>query len=435
MIFKIMTIVIITIIILIAFYVKYKSLTNRFWATQPCFHFFDIYYYFSNPAIIAKDLPQPNKYCDFVDVITYSFQELTETQQTEMVQFLQKNYDHLHVQSQDQILPFFKGFLDKNNQPMISFFYDTEHTQENMIPSSDTEKIKKERIIKATMTSRVMSFFAKGAYVGNVYYVDYLCVDKLNRKSGVAPKLIQTHEYNQRHRNKSIQISLFKREGELTFIVPLCAFKTHVYNITSRQLPKWENRKGNQKFVRVTSTNLHVWQHCLQEKLLNENSKFKVVMINDIGNILELLNTENIWIFMVITETPDNEDDVTAFYVFRLCGNHQSSSFSSSSSSSISSISCIGTVNFDDHDKDGFFWGFMNSLKWFQKETQWMLLLEEVSDSNELIYMLNKYVVDNDDNDDDDLIFEYMQGQSCAYFFYNYAMTPILPTDAFLMVT
>ena len=37
------------------------------------------------------------------------------------------------------------------------------------------------------------------------YYVDYLCVHKQHRKKTIAPQLIQTHEYFQRHLNKNIQ--------------------------------------------------------------------------------------------------------------------------------------------------------------------------------------------------------------------------------------
>jgi ribosomal protein S18 acetylase RimI-like enzyme len=44
----------------------------------------------------------------------------------------------------------------------------------------------------------------------DAYYVDYLCVDKMFRKKGIAPQIIQTHEYNQRHLNKNIVVSLFR---------------------------------------------------------------------------------------------------------------------------------------------------------------------------------------------------------------------------------
>jgi hypothetical protein len=65
----------------------------------------------------------------------------------------------------------------------------------------------------------------------DVYYIDYLCVDKLHRKKNIAPQLIQTHEYNQSHLNRNICVSLFKREEELTGIIPLTVYKTYCFNM------------------------------------------------------------------------------------------------------------------------------------------------------------------------------------------------------------
>ena len=41
--------------------------------------------------------------------------------------------------------------------------------------------------------------------------------------------MIQTHEYNQSHKNKNICVSLFKREEELTGIIPLTIYKTYCF--------------------------------------------------------------------------------------------------------------------------------------------------------------------------------------------------------------
>ena len=41
----------------------------------------------------------------------------------------------------------------------------------------------------------------------DVYYIDYLCVDKSYRKKGIAPEVIQTHYYNQSHINKNITVN------------------------------------------------------------------------------------------------------------------------------------------------------------------------------------------------------------------------------------
>ena len=65
------------------------------------------------------------------------------------------------------------------------------------------------------------------------YYVDYLCVHKHHRNSGIAPQQIQTHYYHQRRMNPDIHVNLFKREGKLTGIVPLCVYSTYLFDTTS----------------------------------------------------------------------------------------------------------------------------------------------------------------------------------------------------------
>ena len=57
-------------------------------------------------------------------------------------------------------------------------------------------------------------------------------VDKYHRNKNIAPQIIQTHEYNQSHSNKKICVSLFKREEELTGIIPLTCYDTYCYNIS-----------------------------------------------------------------------------------------------------------------------------------------------------------------------------------------------------------
>ena len=58
----------------------------------------------------------------------------------------------------------------------------------------------------------------------------FLCVDKFYREKNIAPQLIQSYEYTQRHDNKESKVSLFKREGKLTGIVPLTVYKSYIFN-------------------------------------------------------------------------------------------------------------------------------------------------------------------------------------------------------------
>ena len=75
----------------------------------------------------------------------------------------------------------------------------------------------------------ILGGFNQNKNTFKAFYVDNLCVHKDMRNKGIAPKIIQTHEYIQRHKNKNICVSLFKREGNLTGIVPLTIYTTYQF--------------------------------------------------------------------------------------------------------------------------------------------------------------------------------------------------------------
>ena len=69
-----------------------------------------------------------------------------------------------------------------------------------------------------------------------VGYVDFLCVHKKHRKKGLAQKIIYTHAVNaSKYMEKPI--FLFKREGELNFIVPLIAYNSYTFSTKKMTLP------------------------------------------------------------------------------------------------------------------------------------------------------------------------------------------------------
>jgi predicted GNAT family acetyltransferase len=138
------------------------------------------------------------------------------------------------------------------------------------------------------------------------YYVDYLCVDKLHRKKGIAQQLIQTHHYNQRHINKNIVVSLFKREDELTGIVPLCIYNTYGFSVNTWVKPP--DLSAEYKLVEVNPQNFHI----LYDFIKSKYHKFDIVINTEVTNIVELIKTKNIFINMIIVD-----DAIVAAYMFR----------------------------------------------------------------------------------------------------------------------
>lgn len=284
----------ILIVFLIYIYIRVKY---GFWVIQPVFHVYDVSYMFNPPGIIQHSLPDKNKYTNFKDIDTIVFSELTSIQKTRFANLIRANYlqnkDNIFSPQLENIIPYFIGYNDKS---FISFYY----KDENMIDLKKGNMITDRKVISA-ITSRPLNVLINNDKNNKntnfrVYYVDYLCVDKLYRKKGIAPQIIQTHNYNQRYLNKNIVVSLFKREDELTGIVPLCVYSTYGF-----QVDKWTKPaelSGEYKLLEINSSNFRF----VYDFIRVNNSKFDIVINADVANILELIKTKNIFVYAILCD-------------------------------------------------------------------------------------------------------------------------------------
>ena len=284
----------ILIIFIIYIYIRLKY---GFWALQPVFHVYDYKYYLNPPGIINDFLPEKNKYTNFKDIDTIVFSELTSIQKQRFFNLIKVNYlqnkDNIFSPKSDNIIPYFDGHNDK---PFVSFYYEN-----NNLLDTNTGSIITDRKIIGAMTSRPLHIVINNDKNNKnskfkAYYVDYLCVDKLNRKKGIAPQLIQTHHYNQSHINKNIAISLFKREDELTGIVPLCVYSTYGFSVDKWTKPL--DLSGEYKLLEITSQNFRFLYDFIREN----NNKFDIIINSEVTNLLELIKTKNIFIYAVICD-------------------------------------------------------------------------------------------------------------------------------------
>ncbi len=294
----------ILIIFIIYIYIRLKY---GFWALQPVFHVYDYKYYLNPPGIINDFLPEKNKYTNFKDIDTIVFSELTSIQKQRFFNLIKVNYlqnkDNIFSPKSDNIIPYFDGHNDK---PFVSFYYEN-----NNLLDTNTGSIITDRKIIGAMTSRPLHIVINNDKNNKnskfkAYYVDYLCVDKLNRKKGIAPQLIQTHHYNQSHINKNIVISLFKREDELTGIVPLCVYSTYGFPVNKWTKPF--DLSGEYKLLEINSQNFRFLYDFIREN----NNKFDIIINSEVTNILELIKTKNLFIYAVICD-----DIIQCCYFFR----------------------------------------------------------------------------------------------------------------------
>lgn len=281
---------IIALIILTYMYIKVKY---RFWSAQPVFHIYDYHYWFFSPDYISRSYPEKNKYTNFRNIIKSDISKLNSGEKTEIVALLQDHYlkdKTIHFKPEPHnIFPFF----DHNGKDTcISTLY-YERGGFNY------------KNLMGAMLGKPLHVHINKTYF-KTYYVEYLCVHRDHRKKGIAPELIQTHDYFQRHENPSVICSLFKREHNLTGIVPLCLYDTYIFS-----LHDWNKKVAIHpgiSILKINKSNITL----LKDFLSNTKTKHTCFISTGFQNLLTLIDTNNFMVYCVI-----QNNQVICCYFFR----------------------------------------------------------------------------------------------------------------------
>ena len=285
----------------------YIRLKYGFWFSQPVFHVYNINYMIYPPGIIRDTLPEKNKYTNFKDIVTNEIIELSSLQKINFMNFIRCHYlqnrENIFSPKLENILTYFIGHSEKC---FISFY-----RKDNSIMNLKTNEIISENKIIGIISSRPLNItiFADKNKEGHhlrVYYVDYLCVDVSERKKGIAPQLIQTHHYNQSHINKNIVVSLFKREDELTGIVPLCVYSTYGFRVDNWTKP--EDLDGEYKLLEINTKSISI----IYDFIKTNAGKFEILIYPDMTNVIELIKTKNIFVYAIL-----HNNEIKSCYFFR----------------------------------------------------------------------------------------------------------------------
>jgi hypothetical protein len=373
------------------------------------FHIYDLHYYLFPPGIIQYGVPERNKYCNFKDVETLKVDALNNYKIAKFARFVQSHYlrnkENVFLPQNENIIPYFTG----HNHPCFFSFY---NTSELLLDCKTNSSIENNKII-GVMTSRPLRIYinngSKDSFF-DAYYVDYLCVDKNYRKAGIAPQIIQTHEYNQRVLNNKIVVSLFKREGQLTGIVPLCVYSTYGFEMrTWKRPPRLPPYLG---VVEVGPKNVH---HLI-DFIKTQNPKFDIVVMPEISNLLELIKTGNIYCYIIV-----HDFEVLCAYFFRKSCAYMRKN--------VEILSCFASINGVDAknnrkntNKDIFVQGFKVALwKIYKKHPGFQYaVIEDISDNNAII----KNIM---------LRTKPTLVSPTAYFFYNFAYPTFKPVKCLIL--
>jgi hypothetical protein len=380
--------ILVFLILCVILFFMFVRLKYKFWALQPVFHFYDIYYWFINVGIIRKELPEKNMYVNLKKIITKEYDEIDELTKKQMITLIRLNYfannENKYDPQKENIIPY---FTSHNTKTFWSYFLEPE-----LLIDNKTNKTIQENKIIGVITSRPLhvKINKNNNSEFDVYYVDYLCVDKNWRKKNIAPQLIQTHEYNQSHNNKKISVSLFKREEELTGIIPLTVYKTYCFNMKNWGPPN----QLEAKFTILTGDkqNMYYFYNFINEVKNN----WDIIIYPEMSNIIELVATNNLFVKMIIVN-----GNIVSVYIFR-----KTCSFIEKDKEIISCIASIKGFLTEQQFIDGF-----KMALWSEHKNFSYLTIEDISDNtciiNNICLRTHPTTI-----------------SPMAYFFYNFAYSP-----------
>lgn len=387
--YPVVTYIFIIIIVMIIILYAYVRIKYGFWYYQPVFHVYNIWYMFAPPGIIQHDLPRENKYTNFKNVETVLYNELPDFKLQRFIHFINANYlqnkDNIYVPKKENVIPYFYGH---NTKSFFSFY-----KQPDLINDLKKGTIVNDDKIVGVMTSRPIHIFInKGEKDSafDAYYVDYLCVDKGERKKGIAPQIIQTHHYNQRHLNKKMVVSLFKREGELTGIVPLCVYSTYGFS-----MKKWHKPRELHAIFKIVEINEQNY-HFLFDFMQSNRDQFEIIINTEHANIIELIKTKNIFVYVLM----EGNEIKSAYFYRKSCVFFEKG---------LEILSCFASIHDGTITTEVFVQGFKISFwKTAEKNYFGFAVIENISHNN--------LIVDNLCMKTSPVIIS-----PTAYFFYNFA--------------
>ena len=394
-------------ILCIILFFSYVRLRYKFWAIQPVFHFYDVYYWFINVGIIRHELPEKNRYVNLKQITTKLFENLDELTIKQLVILIRLNYlrnnENTFSPKKENIVPYFIGH---NTKTFWSYYLEPE-----LLIDNKTGKTIEEKKIIGVITSRPLHVRINGYRkdsVFDVYYVDYLCVHKGYRKKNIAPQMIQTHEYNQSLQNRKISVSLFKREEELTGIIPLTVYKTYCFNMVNWKQP--QHLDARITVLTGDKQNMYYLYNFINEMTKNEMTiKWDITIYPEISNIMELVTTKNLYVKMLVVN-----GNIEASYIFR-----KTCTFIEKEKEI---ISCIASIKGTTLSESEFIQGFKVALWSIIKEHQNFkyLTVEDISDNTVIINNIS-------------IRTHPMVVSPSAYFFYNFAYSPFKPEKCLII--
>lgn len=375
------------VVVIIVIFITIR-LTFKFWAIQPVFHIYDVHRWLNSDRIIDISLPKVNKYVKLIDVETYDVKSVSQDERDMVVKFICENYLVNYSPEVNDIFPYFSTSLGKS---YLSIFLD------NVFKNSVSELNYNGRDVIGIITSRPLFLTFSGKEPMIINYIDNLTVRTDRRKEGIAPKLIQTHHYRIRHIDNNVKVSMFKRENDMTAIVPLTIYTRNEFDILDICDDK-VNR--SHQLVKIDKNNFIL----LKTIIKMSASRFKCTLNIEQTTLFELVMISKIVIYILLNET-------TPICCYVLRRNAYVSDDLLKCVDLISSINCSPNT-------DVFFAGFQSLCRRENKKHSInRIIIEELGDNCALSDHVKSRGI------------KVSSQCPCAFFLYNYVRYSIKPSE------
>ena len=383
------------IILLLAAAIITIRLKFQFWSIQPVFHIYDMHHWLFTNKIIDEDLPKINKYVKLLDIETYDVKKAPRDLVVKSCSFLA---DHFLRSKYMEYIPKESDIMDylstHNGVSFISIY-----SKPNQLYTESG--IINDREIEGVITCRPLHVKLKNQKEFTVNYVDNLCVHGSSRRKGIAPRLIQTHHYHIRHLNQNVKVCLFKREGDMTAIVPLTTYKTLAYKVNN--IPNLKINTLGTSIIKIGKTNFVAFK----EFMKTQSTKYECSITSELQTIQQLINNNHLIVYAMI-----NEGDIAAVYIYRNTPSY------AEGKKCMELVASINRAPFEDI----FFQGFCSSVRRLNRKYKAdKIFIETTADSGLITDILTRNGVIYD--------------TSCptAFFFYNYASYSVNPNDLLIV--
>ena len=382
-----MNIVIYTLVAIISILIIFRlwfRLKYPFWSIQPVFHYHMLHYWIFPPGIIDSSIPTQNSKYYNSQIKFNKINSLDTTAWREAIHLISNNFLKEKNCYYNPSSLFIKSVFPYNHS------YLSIMTEDKILNEGDRYIQHKKPI--GCMTTRPLKCYLGEKTKNKIKlgYVDFLCVHKSHRKQNIAPSVIYSHYVNVRENDDNIHVFCFKREGKINGFVPLTHYSSYVMDIslivnTSIICP-------SVKIEKLNTSNLQILYHVLP--ILKE--KYECFMICDISVLQKLIEIGYFKIYVAMMDIVPKAvyiftDAYTVYDKKKRC------------------IECGSSINID-LDNDDFNNIFLTCMQHIKKEYS-VVIMEDLADNNILIERLPK---------------DYLWVSNTAYYFYNFAIKPVL---------